>query len=96
MSHDLSDIPTGVPLTVEQFFRVLAAGQSLPAPWADEDPGTAQADEDVATAELFRDLQIAHPVTDGGLAEQRHLLDADPDTCLPLPGIPGDAERGRS
>ncbi|MFJ3950218.1 hypothetical protein ACIPXV_09135 [Streptomyces libani] len=32
-------------------------------------------------------LQQRMPVTDGRLAEQRHLLDADLDTCLPLPGV---------
>ncbi|MGW2010959.1 hypothetical protein [Streptomyces nigrescens] len=32
-------------------------------------------------------LQQRMPVTDGRLAEQRHWLDADLDTCLPLPGV---------
>ncbi|RXS78869.1 hypothetical protein EST92_19750 [Streptomyces sp. TM32] len=32
-------------------------------------------------------LQQRIPLTDGRLAEQRHLLDADLDTCLPLPGV---------
>ncbi|MEU7240241.1 hypothetical protein [Streptomyces sparsogenes] len=40
------------------------------------------------TAMLLDSLQQAQSVTDGRLAEQRHLLDADPDTCVPLPGIP--------
>lgn len=33
-------------------------------------------------------LQRAIPLDDGEHAEQRHWLDADPDTCVPLPGIP--------
>ncbi|WP_030670498.1 hypothetical protein [Streptomyces rimosus] len=45
----------------------------------------------LAAIELDR-LQQAHDVTDGRLAEQRHLLDADPDTAVPLPGIPHPKE----
>ncbi|MFF8784719.1 hypothetical protein [Streptomyces sp. NPDC015125] len=40
-------------------------------------------------------LQQRMPVTDGRLAEQRHWLDADPDTCLPLPGIEHKEEADR-
>ena len=44
-----------------------------------------QARKDLAI-ELDR-LQQRMPVTDGRLAEQRHWLDADLDTCVPLPGV---------
>lgn len=44
-------------------------------------------DPRLAAALLLDDLQQAMPVTDGRLAEQRHFLDPDPDTCVPLPGI---------
>jgi hypothetical protein len=37
---------------------------------------------------LFDALQQAQPLTDGAHAEQRHFLDADADTCVPLPGVP--------
>lgn len=37
-------------------------------------------------------LQQRMPVTDGRLAEQRHWLDADLDTCLPLPGVEHKAQ----
>lgn len=39
-------------------------------------------------AHLFDDLQEAQPVDTGQHAEQRHYLDADPDTAVPTPGIP--------
>ena len=39
-------------------------------------------------AHLFDDLQRAIPGDDGPHAELRHLLDADPDTAVPTPGIP--------
>ncbi|MFE7780316.1 hypothetical protein [Streptomyces nigrescens] len=42
---------------------------------------------ELATAYEFYRLQQAQAVTDGRLAEQRHLLDADPDTAVPTPGI---------
>ncbi|MFE9064840.1 hypothetical protein [Streptomyces violaceusniger] len=48
------------------------------------------------TALLFDSLQQAQPVTDGRFAEQRHFLDADPDTCVPLPGIPHPKPSGRT
>ncbi|MDX3230536.1 hypothetical protein [Streptomyces sp. ME19-01-6] len=48
------------------------------------------------TAMLLDSLQQAQPVTDGQLAEQRHFLDADPDTCVPLPGIPHPKTPGRT
>ncbi|MEU1778162.1 hypothetical protein ABZ545_01590 [Streptomyces abikoensis] len=44
-------------------------------------------DSRLAAALLMDELQQAQPVDDGRLAEQRHLLDPDPDTCVPLPGI---------
>ncbi|MFC4512596.1 hypothetical protein [Streptomyces ehimensis] len=44
-------------------------------------------DPHLAAALLMDELQQAQPVDDGRLAEQRHLLDPDPDTCVPLPGI---------
>ncbi|MFI8942670.1 hypothetical protein [Streptomyces syringium] len=47
-------------------------------------------------AHLLDELQQAQPVTDGRLAEQRHFLDADPDTCVPLPGIAHPKSGGRS
>ncbi len=40
----------------------------------------------------FDRIQQAHDVADGRLAEQRHYLDADPDTAVPLPGIPHPKE----
>ncbi|MFF7411564.1 hypothetical protein [Streptomyces lydicus] len=40
-------------------------------------------------------LQQRMSVTDGRLAEQRHWLDADLDTCLPLPGIEHKEEADR-
>lgn len=40
-----------------------------------------------ALAEHFDSLQQAQPVADGRLAEQRHWLDADPDTRFPTPGV---------
>ncbi|MBB4893484.1 hypothetical protein FHS39_002515 [Streptomyces olivoverticillatus] len=45
-------------------------------------------DPRLATALLFDELQQAQTVADGRLAEQRHFLDADPDTAVPCPGIP--------
>ncbi|MFK8844750.1 hypothetical protein [Streptomyces sp. Ac-502] len=48
-------------------------------------------DQLLMAIELDR-IQQAHDVTDGRLAEQRHLLDADPDTAVPLPGIPHPKE----
>ncbi|MFI0914370.1 hypothetical protein [Streptomyces abikoensis] len=45
-------------------------------------------DPRLAAALLMDELQQAQPVDDGRLAEQRHLLDPDPDTAVPLPGIP--------
>lgn len=50
-------------------------------------PPPGVTDSSLATALLFDALQQAQPLT-GALAEQRHYLDADPDTCVPLPGIP--------
>ncbi|MFF7022959.1 hypothetical protein ACFY97_18400 [Streptomyces klenkii] len=44
-------------------------------------------DPRLSAAMLLDALQQGMPVTDGRLAEQRHLLDPDPDTCVPLPGI---------
>ncbi|MGK5730232.1 hypothetical protein [Streptomyces sp. URMC 124] len=44
-------------------------------------------DPRLQAALLLDALQQAMPVDEGQLAKQRHLLDADPDTCVPLPGI---------
>lgn len=56
------------------------AALNVPLSEADE-----QAKKQMAI-ELDR-LQQRMPVTDGRLAEQRHWLDADLDTCVPLPGV---------
>ncbi|MEU7149138.1 hypothetical protein AB0B15_14050 [Streptomyces sp. NPDC045456] len=61
--------------------------EALDVPLAD-----VQADIRRLTALEFDRLQQAHDVTDGRLAEQRHYLDADPDTAVPLPGIPHPKE----
>ncbi|MER7788603.1 hypothetical protein [Streptomyces sp. NPDC097640] len=50
----------------------------------------------LSTALLLDSLQQDQPVTDGRFAEQRHFLDADPDTCVPLPGIPHPKTPGRT
>ncbi|MCB5910361.1 hypothetical protein [Streptomyces pinistramenti] len=66
--------------------RLRAAGRSqpVPAPAGRRGPW-GKAPESIARG--LRRLQLAQPVTDGRLAEQRHLLDADADTCMPLPGV---------
>ncbi|MEV8474902.1 hypothetical protein [Streptomyces sp. NPDC051173] len=50
-------------------------------------PNQPAAVDELRTALLFDELQQAQPL-DGPHAEQRHFLDADPDTVVPLPGIP--------
>lgn len=46
-----------------------------------------EADVKLRQAYLLDELQQAIPLSDGPHAEQRHFLDADPDTKFPLPGI---------
>jgi hypothetical protein len=50
-------------------------------------PSQPAARDPFEMALLFDALQQAQPVDDGQLAEQRHFLDADMDTCVPMPGI---------
>lgn len=45
------------------------------------------ADVKLRQALLLDELQQSLPLTDGRFAELRHLLDPDPDTSYPLPGI---------
>lgn len=89
-----------IPLTLEQAAEILGRAQA-PTP-----PARGIAALDVPAAEVEREiklrmateldrLQQRMPVTDGRLAEQRHWLDADPDTCLPLPGIAHKEEADR-
>ncbi|MFF4741300.1 hypothetical protein ACFY2W_36265 [Streptomyces sp. NPDC001262] len=80
MTDDISRIPTGVPLTLDQLALLLAAGHELPAPWADDDPDTAWATDPLTKAELLRETQPAQRPADGRLAERRHRPDACPDT----------------
>jgi hypothetical protein len=51
---------------------------------------------DHALAARLDALQLAQPLTDGPHAEQRHFLDADGDTCVPLPGVAHPAPGGAS
>lgn len=57
------------------------------------EPSTWSARKARQTARLLDELQQAMDVNNGGLAEQRHWLDADADTCLPLPGVPHPRSR---
>ena len=67
---------TASPRTVEQLVQDLDDGHELP-----DTPARGLA------YELDR-IQQSMPLTDGALAEQRHLLDPDPDPDLfHLPGI---------
>ncbi|MEU8682938.1 hypothetical protein [Streptomyces sp. NPDC048611] len=43
---------------------------------------------ELAMAYEFDRTQQRLDVNNGQTAELRHYLDADPDTCVPLPGIP--------
>ncbi|MFF6847049.1 hypothetical protein [Streptomyces antimycoticus] len=51
---------------------------------------------DVRAALLLDSLQQAMPLSNPDLCEQRHFLDADADTCVPLPGIPHPKPAGRT
>ncbi|MGW3428027.1 hypothetical protein ACWDHW_08720 [Streptomyces melanosporofaciens] len=61
---------------------------TTPRPAALDVPAEQVAAEVPLHAALLLDsLQQAMPLSDPDLCEQRHFLDADADTCVPLPGV---------
>ncbi|MGW5818066.1 hypothetical protein [Streptomyces noursei] len=65
---------------------IVALSLGASARWVEDEADDYVADR-AAVARGLRALQRVRSVTDGRRAEPRHLLEADVDTCLPLPGV---------